>query len=324
MSPIRVDRRQHKDDLNNYIIRMLKVSDIAMVDLTYARPSVYYEAGFAERQIPVIYTARKDHLSRAQEDDRLRVHFDLEMKKIVDWRSPDDQTFATRLRQRSSYLLRPIIHDRKKDDKAEEARQAFHSISVKNRFGLITKTFASQLKIKRFWLSSLSAVNRVLAWDLAPGIGLVGAKRVGKRFVFCMTLACESITKKQLERTVNGISAHSLLACNQKPEIDKYEEHYYFCSLKKIPEQRLTSAFPSVQPFPEEGCFRITRQERLSSREHSTTIWLVSPLDSIPSIRSHVKVLTAKHNRRKSNNYTQLIESPSSNRTEIYFGRQKT
>ena len=51
IDPVRIDRREHKDDLNSYIIRMLRDSDIALADLTYSRPSVYYEAGFAERRI---------------------------------------------------------------------------------------------------------------------------------------------------------------------------------------------------------------------------------------------------------------------------------
>jgi hypothetical protein len=82
--PIRVDRRQHRDDLNNYIIRMIKNSNIVIADLTYARPSVYYEADFAERISSVVYTVRKDHLSRSQKDESLRVHFDLQMKKIIE------------------------------------------------------------------------------------------------------------------------------------------------------------------------------------------------------------------------------------------------
>lgn len=80
MMPIRVDRKQHRDDLNNFIRRMIKECDIVLADLTYTRPSVYYEAGFAERFSPVVYTVRTDHLSRSQPDEQLRVHFDLEMK----------------------------------------------------------------------------------------------------------------------------------------------------------------------------------------------------------------------------------------------------
>ena len=43
LNPIKVDNRQHREDLNVFIINMLEQSEIALVDLTYARPSVYYE-----------------------------------------------------------------------------------------------------------------------------------------------------------------------------------------------------------------------------------------------------------------------------------------
>src|SRR5262249_50457195 len=77
--PIIVNRRQSNDDLNKQIIELLDGSDFCIADLTYARQSVYFEAGYAQRKSPVIYTVRRDHLKRGQPDD-LRVHFDLQMK----------------------------------------------------------------------------------------------------------------------------------------------------------------------------------------------------------------------------------------------------
>jgi len=54
ITPVRVDRQEHLDDINNRIIRELKQCDFAIADLTFARPSVYHEAGFAQRCVPVI------------------------------------------------------------------------------------------------------------------------------------------------------------------------------------------------------------------------------------------------------------------------------
>ncbi len=96
---IRIDRRQSNDDINIQIIDQLNNADFCITDLTYARPSVYFEAGFAQKSIPVIYTVRKDHLNPGQPDG-LRVHFDLQMKPIIDWKSPDDNSFANRLEKR--------------------------------------------------------------------------------------------------------------------------------------------------------------------------------------------------------------------------------
>jgi hypothetical protein len=78
--------------------------------VTYARPSVYYEAGFAEREIPVIYTVRRDHLALRVDDEFgvFRVHFDLLMKNLIDWTDPSDQTFVARLARRVDEILGPI------------------------------------------------------------------------------------------------------------------------------------------------------------------------------------------------------------------------
>ena len=69
------DQITHNDDVDDRIIAELKAADLAIVDLTYARPSVYYEAGYAAgRPIPVIYTCRSDHLDEGAKDP-LRVHW---------------------------------------------------------------------------------------------------------------------------------------------------------------------------------------------------------------------------------------------------------
>ena len=133
VTPIRVDRKQHRDDLNNFIIRMIKECDIILADLTYTRPSVYYEAGFAERVSPVVYTVRTDHLSRSQLDEKLRVHFYLEMKKIVKWKDPNDKTFSRRLKERLTYLLKPIIIDNAEKEKEHLEKQNFSKLSISNR-----------------------------------------------------------------------------------------------------------------------------------------------------------------------------------------------
>ena len=82
---VRIDRIQHQERIDQFIIDKIRSVDLAIADLTYARPSVYYEAGFAERSIPVIYTCREDHFSPTISDDgaAVRIHFDLMTKNIV-------------------------------------------------------------------------------------------------------------------------------------------------------------------------------------------------------------------------------------------------
>ena len=42
---LRVDRVEHNDDIDDKILELIKECDFCIADLTYARPSVYYEAG---------------------------------------------------------------------------------------------------------------------------------------------------------------------------------------------------------------------------------------------------------------------------------------
>ncbi len=42
----RVDREIHNDDIDDKIIELMNTCDICIADLSYARPSVYYEAGY--------------------------------------------------------------------------------------------------------------------------------------------------------------------------------------------------------------------------------------------------------------------------------------
>lgn len=123
---IRVDRVEHNDDIDDRIISEIKDADFAIADLTYARPSVYFEAGFAHRSIPVIYTVRSDHFKPKANDPNgnLRVHFDLQMKNIISWKEPNDIFFQKRLRSRLSKVIAPLLRQKAltQDAKAKVAR----------------------------------------------------------------------------------------------------------------------------------------------------------------------------------------------------------
>jgi nucleoside 2-deoxyribosyltransferase len=104
ITPVRVDRQEHLDDINNKIISELKQSDFAIADLTFARPSVYYEAGFAQRCIPVIHTSRRDHFHPKPDDKfgNFKIHFDLQMKNIIPWSNASDKNFIKNLIEEST------------------------------------------------------------------------------------------------------------------------------------------------------------------------------------------------------------------------------
>lgn len=297
INPIRVDQRQHRDDLNNFIIRMLRSSDFALVDLTYARPSVYYEAGFAERSIPVVYTVRADHLSKAQPDDRLRVHFDLEMKKIVSWDNVKDTTFPRRLHQRIDYIIRPLLRDRSHEEILIREREAFQSLSTFDKLNSIQKVFIFRLRSAHFSVCPLS-LFRPTEYYLAGERVLVGFKKVGRQGFTCFVIAGSTITRRQIEYLINFTRGANLIQ-GSKDQIDKYTDFYCFCSPRGIPESRFTNAFPKAKPLGKKGLFGIEYSADEYQGSRYVRVYLMPNIDSKIRILDLARMLGESLDKRK-------------------------
>jgi hypothetical protein len=181
ITSVRVDRIEHLEDINNKIVAELHKCDIALADLTYARPSVYFEAGYAQRAVPVVYTCRSDHLSGRADDKfgNFRVHFDLRMKNIIPWSSPTDIKFAKALERRVRLAVLPILRDREvaeenhKDeyvqfsDKASRVKADTHAVLNQLDFGHIADVVVDyDIYTSRFSRSILSATNRIRVGEL--------------------------------------------------------------------------------------------------------------------------------------------------------------
>ena len=81
--PIRIDRVEHIDKIDDKIIADIKSSKFLVADLTGQNNGVYYEAGFAQgRNIPVIWCVRKDDLKE--------VHFDIRQFRCIVWENEQD------------------------------------------------------------------------------------------------------------------------------------------------------------------------------------------------------------------------------------------
>ena len=148
-------------------------------------------------------------MSRTQPDDRLWVHFDLEMKKIVPWNDPNDLSFVGRLKRRIAYLAKPIIRQNQKDEVIERDRQEFASLSVSSRCDEIYKKFQLMLKAKRFWTARWWDMQK--GWWHFPADPLLGIKKVNRTCQLSAVLAAESLTKKQIEEAVRFIRGSRLL-----------------------------------------------------------------------------------------------------------------
>jgi hypothetical protein len=130
-APLRVDRVEHNEDIDDKLFALLDSSDFCIADLTYARPSVYYEAGYAHSSgRPVVYIARRDHFRRCEDDSHGNrvVHFDLQMKNIIPWTEPN-ANFKEKLLRRIHHAVRPLLSSRKHEMAQAVETQQFRSMS---------------------------------------------------------------------------------------------------------------------------------------------------------------------------------------------------
>ncbi len=90
---VRVDMTEPKQSITEAILEGITECACVIADLTYARPSVYFEVGLAHGLgIPLLLTCRSDH-HRGKADDK-KVHFDLEQYKISFWKQTPKGDFS--------------------------------------------------------------------------------------------------------------------------------------------------------------------------------------------------------------------------------------
>jgi hypothetical protein len=188
-------RLEHNDDIDKRIIREIEACDFCIADLTYARPSVYFEAGFAQRKVPVIYTSREDHL-RPRDDDEFgnyRVHFDLLMRNIVPWSNPQDRRFARRLARRIRIVVAPFLRQRHSDALARSEEARFQSRSLEFRFDTVSKTF---IKTVKGW----GYVRLVEDDEFSPWVGRVPSRAA---LNICVLYTGDSFSQKNISDCKN-------------------------------------------------------------------------------------------------------------------------
>ena len=85
--PLRIDKKEHNNKIDDEIIAELRRSQFVVADFTQgetgARGGVYYEAGFAQGLgVPVIFCCREDAIKE--------VHFDTRQYNHIVWKEPTD------------------------------------------------------------------------------------------------------------------------------------------------------------------------------------------------------------------------------------------
>lgn len=254
ITPVIINRRQSNDDLNHQIIQQLDDCDLCIADLTYTRPSVYFEAGYAERLVPVIYTVRGDHLRRGQPDDA-RVHFDLQMKPLLRWSAGDDAQFQAGLRRRiQATFLASWRRAADADEKLDAARRSFAAQSltariVESRRILFTEYARAGLREwEPFGQSGKATSDMALLERPSPPL-ISTAKRPNSQRL-ALVVVEDSATQQTFREIMEiapftGIFAQASQGRNGTLPV---EVSILCLSLNAVPASRFAKWFPSFNP----------------------------------------------------------------------------
>ena len=94
--PIRVDRTEHVNRIDDEIVARIRRSSFVVADFTEQKSGVYFEAGFAlGLNLPVIWTCRADDIDN--------LHFDVRQYNCIDWK--DEADLARRLQLRIEAIV---------------------------------------------------------------------------------------------------------------------------------------------------------------------------------------------------------------------------
>lgn len=256
--PVRVDRVEHNEDIDDRIVIELHAADLAIADLTYARPSVYYEAGYAERSVPVIYTARLDHFKPQSNDPfgNFRVHFDLQMKNTIAWDPSAVDDFSLRLHKRLNKVVAPLLKARRAATVSAAREIAFRSLAIQMQRELAAKAATETFRRAGFEMEALStSEGDGPKGVVAPSSAIIGAPRSFRtaslihaaaagcifglklrdsRFRFVSFTVFDRISQKRIAESVRPFVTVAAFNLNYKEAVNavvEIQEDHFLCSL---------------------------------------------------------------------------------------------
>lgn len=277
--PMRVDRVEHNEDIDDKIFQFLDAADFCIADLTYARPSVYYETGYAfGTGRPVIYIARSDHF-KAREDDmhgNLRMHFDLQMKNIIPWTRPSD-ALRKRLTRRIRHIVRRLLKQTAKSEKEIKAEAEFARMSQHNRIASVTYKARRLLKVRGYRTEDLDdrikAVNRFRAFRFRNGVSQ-----------HIHLLCLESISKNSFGYPIMWLP---LLVREDAEKAKLIDFHSIYVALRKVGSPRFESYLPRYTPTGN-GVF-VREDLNFLNKPFRTTIHILHGITSLDSFAARFR-----------------------------------
>jgi nucleoside 2-deoxyribosyltransferase len=238
ISQFRVDRSNRNDDIDDQILSELQKCDFVIADLTYARPSVYFEAGIAQgRPVPVIYTCRRDHFRHQPHDEHgnFRVHFDLQMKPIIPWTDPTSVSFSRRLEKRIASVIRPLVHQQQLSRAEETERHNFSTFSLSKKLQRVREIYENTVHYHGFRSKSFER----FAWNRKKGALLVTEPYFDNIFTKKEITAVLVYYGPSGMRDTREVIEEQLIG-KRFPKV--IERHVFLCSLRRVPESRVTAA----------------------------------------------------------------------------------
>ena len=308
--PVIINRQQSNDDINIQIVEQLQRADLCITDLTYTRPSVYYEAGYAQRTIPVIYTVRKDHLNSGQPDN-LRVHFDLQMKPLIAWKSQDDPTFASRLEKRikKTFLITWVRLYQTKAKNDEEIER-FNSLPLTERLKNSRKEVIRSIQKLGFPASTWSTIQAF--YDRKDNLGLqtvenanfISAHKISNSIAQYVSIqSFQKFTKNDLvkfNREINPKWRINSRLIDKASEPDKkrlktiYQNHI-FLFLKPVSKESITNVLDDFTPHESPLHFKREYVDSRGSQKEKVRVkvayYFLSGIKSISDLKEELKML---------------------------------
>jgi hypothetical protein len=279
ITAFRIDELHHNENIDARLLQEIARSELVVADLTYERPSVYFEAGYAMGlKIPVVYTCRSDHLRRLSE---YQVHFDLRQRNIVKWKDARDRTFPQRLVTRIRTTIAPLLRRREIDQKETEARQAFTKLSQEKRSELLTRESAASLRKLGFKTAGLP--------EDKTGRNPRVYRLSGSTVEAVTAHVLPSITKRTLEYL------HLWGAYVPVPNVKKEQgrrHHMILVSESTVTRARVEMVFRDYAPAGEKTWISETTTDE-QGKPHRSWLHIVDRVQSIPMLKRQLALLSS-------------------------------
>ncbi|MEM6675261.1 MAG: hypothetical protein AAF726_20605 [Planctomycetota bacterium] len=317
----RVDQKEHNRNINDVIAEEIGRANVVIADLTYARPSVYFEAGLAEARIRerVIYTVRRDHLKPRDDDPErnLAVHFDVSMRNMIGWNDPSDVKFGEKLAKRLRHVLRPIERERARDRARDASREDFGKLSGEMQLDQMLAEATSSLrraKLRKAHLGELDLFDLGRLDGMMPRLALATARK-GNHVTYVGIAPRPSLTPARIPLATSywDESLAKLLGrakhVGDRKTVSKVHDHLIFCSpkigqmarIRERYEQAHVGSDPRCLVFPEsrtllrkEGYSFVPPEELAKRRDAARRqhhLWLLGGIQSIPDMREQLEAI---------------------------------